>query len=415
MKRSWKINLNSIAVAIIALLASGFYGYAQITVSTITPQFKGSGGLCLDQTGNLYIADFGDFLGVPDTDGLPNVISKLDAEMVLSEYSTNFVRASGNAFDGNEVLHQADIGVSAIYKVIGGVRTFFTSTGISNPVGLAFDNNDNLYVCNCGNNTIRKVTPAGVSTLFAAGNLFSCPNGLTIDEDQNLYVSNFSNGNIIKVTSTGISTLINVTPTGTTSGPSNGHLDYHQPSRTLFIASMAASTIYYIDLDDSSNLVTLAGTGVRGNTDGDASAATFSRPNGVAVTQSGDSIYINSAIPLTNVPNTPLNPSIVRLITGVQSVLSTNTNSLPNYSVKAYPNPVKDSFSIEADLLQDYSHLRLEIYDIQGRIVHTIKDLLTENSRFGITLDIGHFESGNYFYTLFEKAKQLFNGRLIKN
>jgi hypothetical protein len=56
------------------------------------------------------------------------VISKLDTSLVLSEYSTNFVGASGNAFDSTEVLHQSDIGVSAIYKVIAGVRTFFTSS-----------------------------------------------------------------------------------------------------------------------------------------------------------------------------------------------------------------------------------------------------------------------------------------------
>ena len=312
-------------------------------------------------------------------------------------------------------MHQSDIGVSAIYKVIGGVRTFFTSTGISNPVGLAFDSSDNLYVCNCGNNTIRKVTPSGTSTVFSSGSLFFCPNGITIDEDGNFYISNFSNGNVIKITPDGTPSLINVTPIGTTSGPSNGHIDYHEESRTLFVASHASSTIYYIHLDDSSILHTLAGTGVRGNTDGDASTATFSRPNGVAVTTTGDSIYINSSIPLTNIPNRPLNPSVVRLITGVQDVILSNfTEDASRFGVTTYPNPTKNNFIIEANLGLDYEDLKLKLYDIQGKLVHSIRSATTENGILKTRVNIEHLETGNYFYSLFDNSKQLFNGRIIK-
>ena len=114
----------------------GFGLFAQVTVETITPQFNGSGGLSLDEEGNLYIGDFGDFLDAPDADGLPNDVLKLDTDLNLTTYSPGFVRASGNDFDSNGILHQSDIGVGAIYKIINGVRTFFTSTGISAPVGL---------------------------------------------------------------------------------------------------------------------------------------------------------------------------------------------------------------------------------------------------------------------------------------
>jgi uncharacterized membrane protein len=53
IRRFWRINLKSIAVAIITLLAFGISGFPQITVSTITPQFKGCGGLSQDAAGNL--------------------------------------------------------------------------------------------------------------------------------------------------------------------------------------------------------------------------------------------------------------------------------------------------------------------------------------------------------------------------
>ena len=387
---------------------------AQVNVSTLTPQFKGSGGLSLDSDGNLLIGDFGDFLSILDPDGLPNDVMILDTDLNLTQFSTGFVGASGNDFDSNGILYQNDIGASEVYKIVGGVRTFVTSTGIANPVGIVFDSNDDFFVCNCGNNTIRKVTSAGVSTLFASGSIFSCPNGITVDEDDNLYVSNFSNGNVIKISPSGVATIIAITPGGSTSGPSNGHLDYFEPTRTLFIASHGSNRIFALRLDNPSQLIDIAGSGVRGNEDGDGANASFSRPNGVAVTQSGDSIYINSAIPLTNVPNGPLNPQIIRLVTGVNSILSVHDNALPELMVRAYPNPVEDRFTIESDLRKDYSDLSLSVHDLQGRLVNEIPDIRTEGSLLKVSMDLSELRSGMYLYTLIGEGKQLFNGKILK-
>ncbi|MDC8005401.1 T9SS type A sorting domain-containing protein [Aureisphaera galaxeae] len=387
---------------------------AQVTVSTVTPEMKGSGGLSFDSDGNLIIADFGDFLSVSDPDGQPNDIWSMDTDFNLSLYSTGFVGASGNDFDSNGVLFQSDIGASAIYKIVNGVRTFVTSTGIVNPVGIAFDSNDNFFVCNCGNNTIRKVTPAGVSTLFASGAIFQCPNGITVDEDDNLYVSNFSNGNIIKITPTGETTLINVTPGGSTSGPSNGHLEYYEPTRTLFIASHGSNTIYYLRLDDSSQLHWLAGSGVRGNDDGDAAVASFSRPNGVAITQTGDSIYINSAIPLTNVPNGPLNPQVIRLIKGVNSVLSVNDVVPPQLKITVFPNPTQGQLTIEAFTESALETIDLQLYDLLGRKVKEIKDTAFEQGKAEWSLDVSDLQSGQYFFTLTQSGKQWYTGKVLK-
>lgn len=388
--------------------------FAQVNVSTLTPQFKGSGGLSLDADGNLLIGDFGDFLSILDPDGLPNHVMKLDTDLNLTQFSTGFVGASGNDFDSNGVLYQNDIGDSGVYKIVNGIRTFVTSTGIVNPVGIVFDSNDDFFVCNCGNNTIRKVTSSGVSTLFASGSIFSCPNGITVDENNNLYVSNFSNGNIIKISPAGVTTLLTTTPGGSTSGPSNGHLDYFEPTRTLFIASHGSNRIFALRLDNPTQLIDIAGSGVRGNDDGDGASASFSRPNGVAVTQSGDSIYINSAIPLTNIPNGPLNPQVIRLITGVNSILSIHDNALPELVVKAYPNPVEDRFTIESDLFKDYSGLSLSIHDIQGKLVNEIPDIRTEGNYLKISVDLSELTSGMYLYTLIGEGKQLFNGKILK-
>lgn len=403
---------NIITIVMILLSVTTF---AQITVSTLTPEFKGSGGLSLDSDGSLIVADFGDFLNISDPDGLPNDVWRLDTDLNLNLYSGGFVGASGNDFDGDGVLFQSDIGASGIYKIVNGVRTFVTSTGISNPVGLVFDGSGNFYVCNCGNNTIRKVTPGGVSTEFASGNIFSCPNGIIVDEDDNLYVSNFSNGNIIKITPAGTSTVLNATPGGITSGPSNGHLDYHEPSRTLFIASHGSNRIFALRIDDPGNLIDIAGTGERGNTDGDVSVATFSRPNGVVVTQTGDSIYINSAIPVTNVPNRPLNPQVVRLITGVNSILLNVENNAAQLGATVYPNPVVNIITIEADLSFECTEISIEFYDIHGRIVKELSNVTNDGGRFKISVDISEFNSGTYFYSLSDDNCKKIIGKIIKN
>ena len=393
----------------IVMLMLGAASFAQVTLSTLTPEFNGSGGLSLDDEGNLYIADFGDFLDIPDPDGLPNDVWKLDTNLNLTTYSQGFLGASGNDFDSNGVLFQSDIRAGAIYKIVNGVRTFVTSTGISNPVGLVFDSNDNFYVCNCGNSTIRKVTPGGVSTLFSSGSLFLCPNGITVDEDDNLYVSDFSNGNIIKISTTGVATLLNTTPGGTTSGPSNGHLDYHEASRMLYIASGGSNKIYSLPIDNPSDMQVLAGTGVRGNDDGDAATATFSRPNGVAVSVTGDSIYVNSAIPITNNPSRPLNPSVVRLLKGVLGTLSVETVTASFYNVKEYPSPAKNEFTIEADLNFSGTELSIAFYDIQGRLMKELLSVEIEGGHLKVSVDISEFSAGTYFYSLIdENGKKLF-------
>lgn len=377
------------------------YGFSQVTVSTLTPSFKGSGGLSLDEEGNLFIGDFGDFLGIPDPDGLPNDVIQLDTDLNLTQYSTGFIGASGNDFDSNGILYQSDIRDNAIFKIINGVRTFVTSTGISSPVGIVFDSNDNFYVCNCGNGTIQKVTPSGTSTQFASGGFFACPNGITVDENDNLYVSNFSNNKIVKITPAGVTSMIGETALG------NGHLDYDINSRNLYIASYSGHQIYSLNIDDL-KMNPIAGSGVRGNTDGFGLEATFSTPNGVAISKTGDSIYVNCAVPLAGAK---INPQIVRLITGLTFGIEDRT---VNYGQKAYPNPVQNSFTIEANIPSQYEKVVLKVHNILGSELLVLKDLPVVSAPFEKTIDISNLGAGTYFYSVYSDAQQLFNGKIIK-
>ena len=394
------IAMKKLQFIIIYLLSASLF--AQITVTTVTSSFKGSGGISIDDDGSLYIADFGDFLGIADPDGLPNHVMKLDTDLNLTQYSTGFIGASGNGFDSNGVLYQSDIRDNAIYKIVGGVRTFVTADGIVSPVGIVFDSQDNFFVCNCGDGTIRKVTPAGVSTQFASGTEFACPNGITVDENDNLYVSNFSNPNIVKITPTGNISVIGNTIVG------NGHLDYDINTRNLYIASYSGHQIFSLNID-SLERNDIAGTGVRGNDDGPGDDATFSTPNGVAVSDNGDQIYINCAVPLSG---SIINPQIVRLISGVLSIAENNTAS---YNAIAYPNPASEQVTIEADFSSEYSDLSIKVFDILGHLLMEAKDISSKGNHFKETINISKLSAGSYLYTVNSNSRQLFNGKILKN
>jgi hypothetical protein len=92
---------------------------------------------------------------------------------------------------------------------------------LNTPFAVAADTNGNLYVADCYNHVIRKITAAGAVTTFAgkmstSGSAngtsttarFSFPVGVTIGSGGTLYVADYGNSMIRKVTSAGsVSTL----------------------------------------------------------------------------------------------------------------------------------------------------------------------------------------------------------------
>ncbi len=260
----------------------------------------GSGGMDVDEAGNIYMADFGQSLSGPPGRNVYKIGPDLRAEI----FASGLVGASGNDFDDQGNLFQSNIGGNRISKITpdGAVSTY--AVGLVNPVGIVFDGEENFYVCNCGNNTISKVEPDGTVSLFSSGSMFNCPNGIDRDENGNFYVANFSNGSVIKIDSEGTPEIFTTIP-----GANNGHLLIQ--GEYIYVVARGAHSIYRVTFDGTATV--FAGSGIRGADNGGLLEATFSLPNDIAFSPDGSKMYVNDVGNLTG-PTGDISPVIIREI-----------------------------------------------------------------------------------------------------
>ncbi|MFY0601660.1 MAG: hypothetical protein JXR03_18445 [Cyclobacteriaceae bacterium] len=189
-----------------------------------------------------------------------------------------------------------------------GTSGFLNGMGVlarfNNPRGIVIDPEGTVYVADAQNNIIRKITPDQTVSTFAGssqGSLdgsegtFNNPVGITLGYNNELYVADAGNHSIRKVT---LDSKIVSTVTGSSPfGFMDGHVSiakFHNPTGILVSPEEAVFVVgwgHRIRKISSDMVNTFAGTGVAGFRDGSASQAQLSYPSDLIQDKAGN-LYV---------------------------------------------------------------------------------------------------------------------------
>ncbi len=225
---------------------AGTTGAAGSVDSTSTlASFNQPSGIASTSTGVLTVADTGNALirrvtaagAVSTLAGIRSVTVNAGPAPSPRPF-TNFGMPIGVGFDSTGNVYVADATFHTIYQspvsdplgiiiYAGSIKNSGSSDGdaadarFNYPTGLGVDGVGNVYVGDTTNNTIRKITPAGVVSTLAGltgvsgwsdgtgfDALFNQPGGLAVDSSGNVYVADTGNSVIRKITPAGVVTTL---------------------------------------------------------------------------------------------------------------------------------------------------------------------------------------------------------------
>lgn len=304
------------AALLVILLTSTLSKAGTLDVIQADDSFDFPSGICIDSTGNVYVADSHN-----------NAIYKITPGAVVTTLAgtagtwgdrdgtgsvARFYEPGGITTDGAGNVYVADSRNDTVRKITpAGVVTTLGGDLGTWPAGVATDSVGNVYVAGIADNTIRKITPTGVVTTLAgtagvSGHAdgtgkaasFNLPASVAIDSMGNLFVAESGNNTIRKITPAGVVTTL--AGTAGKKGTANGTGAAARFNHPMAVAIDSARNVYVADsgnntirkITSAGAVTTLAGTaGMEGDSDGTGAAARFFQPNGVT-TDSAGNIYV---------------------------------------------------------------------------------------------------------------------------
>jgi sugar lactone lactonase YvrE len=327
----------------LALFAGDASSLGSLDGTGSAARFNGASGVATDSAGNVFVADTGNHTirkitsaGVVSTlAGTAGSSGSTDAAGAAARFNSPRGVATDNA--GN--VYVADSGNNTIRKITptGVVSTLAGTAGSSGstdasgaaarfntPRGIASDAAGTLYVADSGNNTIRKITPAGVVTTLAgtagssgstdasgAAARFNGPMGVAIDSANNVYVADTNNHTIRKITSAGaVSTLAGTAGIANSADGIGAAASFNAPMGVA-TDSAANANVYVADTNNNTirkvtaagNVTTIAGTPQMAGFTPGSLPGLLSAPSDVAI--SGTSLYITMSTFVAVVQNRP--------------------------------------------------------------------------------------------------------------
>ncbi len=198
--------------------------------------------------------------------GLPGSVNGSGTDAQFNSPSSVTVDSSGNVYVADTTNHTIrKISPSTAVTTLAGSAGLPGSTDgtgasarFSAPWGVAVDSSGFVYVADTNNKTIRKITPGGTVTTLAglagsagsadgtgSGARFGNPHGVAVDSAANVYVADTGNNTIRRITSAGVvTTLAGLAGTFGSADGTGGSARFYAPAS---IAADDAGNLYVAD------------------------------------------------------------------------------------------------------------------------------------------------------------------------
>lgn len=337
--------------------------------------------LAFDRSGNLYFSQCSSHkVRKISTSGIVSTVAgtgnsgfsgdggmATDAE--LNQPAGIAIDTQDNIFfsDGvNNRIRKVSASTGIISTVVGSIGGYGGDGGMASaamlrlPVGLLFDKVGNMYINDCSNLRVRKVSTTGIITTVVGNGLGGWSGnggpataakcfpwgGICMDNTGNLYISEWSYGVVRKINTMGIITIIagdTTTPhvyNGNDIAATNAKIDPYyvvvNGEGTVYISDAFNHRIRAIGLDGI--IHTVAGNGIGSSTgdNGLAITATVHTPTGMALDSCGN-LYFGQ----TNTPR-------IRKITFNPGCWPANVNYVNSKNaIVLHPNPATTALTIE--------------------------------------------------------------------
>jgi hypothetical protein len=314
--------------------------FSQVVNTIVTnPTVSITDAIITDPSGNVFGSDYSG-----------SSVYKIDPSGNATNFATGFDSPNGLAFVSNSNLYVADNTGNAVY-ILDNQGNFLDTIQITNPSGIIkMQNSDSLWLTTYNPSALYKLAPNNDLIQIHVGGSLNGPVGLCYDDNNQLFVGNFSNRAIYKVFDDTLIFHVQIPSGGF--GSSLGFITYAQGG--IWGTTFGTNRIYKADANIPDSVVFYIGS-AQGNTDGAASQALFNQPNGIYSTPSGDTIYISD-----------YGSGNLRVLTGDH--LNDTEITDPDSDFEIIPNPSRGPFEI--DLGKSSGESKIRIYNLFGQEVY---------------------------------------------
>jgi hypothetical protein len=391
---------------------------------TSVASFNRPFGICIDQEGNLYLADaYNHCIRKISSDGMVSTYAGtgtagyLDGPASAAKFNQPInicLDEAGNMFV-SDFLNQRirKISPDMMVTTIAGSGIAGLQDGPADqakfnyPRGICLDDTGNIYIGDSWNHRVRKISLDGTVSTWAGGGAtigvqsvgdyvdasdtaarFYTPCELSIDQANNIFVADAYNHRIRKIDA---NRMVTTVAGSGDSGPDAGGFQNGPGDQAMFKVPTACyvsltGSIYVGDgqnqrvrkISPNGMVSTFAGSGETGFENGPDSLATFDFPRGCVMDYEAHRLYVvdynNHAVRIIHVSE----------ITGYE-------NYYPGTKFEIFPNPSGSEIQIIG--LNDLSNLTIRIFNASGQVVK-------EESGFQelpILLNISDLKVGIYY------------------